>query len=172
MILETERLSLTPLTVEDAPLVYPFMSDPEAMAHWDRDAIEDPDEVEATVAAQVAEMEERRAMYWAIRLGQDGRFLGYCELVDLDWRHHRGELGFIIAREDWGQGYATEAAAALLAHCASSLGLKRMVARTHVGDARAEKVLQKLGFEQEGYLKGHVDRDGERRDCRLYGLLF
>ncbi len=172
MILETERLSLTPLTVEDAPLVYPFMSDPEVMAHWDRAAIEDPDEVQATVAAQVAEMAERQAMYWAIRLTKTGRFLGYCELVDLDWRHHRGELGFILARASWGRGYATEAAAALLAYCASTLGLKRIIARTHVGDSPAEKVLQKLGFTQEGYLKGHVDRDGERRDCRLYGLLF
>jgi RimJ/RimL family protein N-acetyltransferase len=172
MILETERLTLAPLTVDDAALVYPFMSDPEVMAHWDRDAIEDPDEVAATVAAQVAEMEQRAAFYWAIRETAGGRFLGYCELVDLDWRHHRGEMGFIIAREGWGQGYATEAGAAILAHCASPLGLKRMIARTHVGDIRSEKVLLKLGFEQEGYLKGHVDRDGERRDCRLFGLLF
>jgi RimJ/RimL family protein N-acetyltransferase len=172
MILETERLSLAPLTLEDAPLVYPFMSDPEVMAHWDRAAIEDPDEVAATVAAQVAEMDERRAMYWGMRQTKTGWFVGYCELVDLDWRHYRGELGFIITRDAWGRGYATEAAAALLAYCASSLGLKRMIARTHVGDGRAEKVLLKLGFEQEGYLKGHVDRDGERRDCRLYGLLF
>ena len=172
MILETERLSLTPLTVEDAPFVYPFLSDPEVMAHWDRAAIEDPDEVAATVAAQVDEMTHRKALYWALRQTKTGQFLGYCELVDLDWRHHRGELGFIIARDGWGLGYATEAAAALLAYCASSLGLKRMIARTHVGDSRAEKVLRKLGFEQEGYLKGHVDRDGERRDCRLFGLLF
>ena len=172
MILETERLTLTPLTVEDAPYVYPFMSDPEVMAHLDRAPIEDPDEVKATVAAQVAQMIDRGALYWAIRHTHSGAFLGYCELVDLDWRHHRGELGFIIGREGWGQGFATEAAAALLAHCASPLGLKRMIARTQVGDIRSEKVLRKLGFEEEGYLKGHVDRDGERRDCRLFGLLF
>ena len=104
MILETERLTLSPLTVEDASLVYPFLSDPEVMAHWDRAAIEDPDEVDAAVAAQVAEMAERAAFYWAIRLTRTRQFLGYCELVDLDWRHHRGELGLIVAREAWGQG--------------------------------------------------------------------
>jgi RimJ/RimL family protein N-acetyltransferase len=32
-------------------------------------------------------------------------------------------------------------------------------------------LLEKLGFEAEGYLRGHVERDGERRDCRLWGLL-
>ena len=172
MILETERLSLTPLTLEDAPNVYPFMSDPEAMAQWDRVAIEDPDEVAAAVASQVAEMDERRAMYWVVRLTETGRFLGYCELLDLDWRHLQGELDFIIAPEGWSLGYAAEAAAALLAHCASPLGLRRVIARAHVGDGRAEKVLQELGFKQEGYLKGQVDREGERRDFRLYGLLF
>jgi ribosomal-protein-alanine N-acetyltransferase len=32
-------------------------------------------------------------------------------------------------------------------------------------------VLEKLGFEEEGMLRGYVERDGERRDCRLFGLL-
>ncbi len=66
-------------------------------------------------------MEERRALYWAIRHANSGWFLSaVASWCDLDWRHHRGELGFIITRDAWGQGYATEAAAALLAHCASS----------------------------------------------------
>ena len=60
MILETERLTLAPLTTSDAPLVYPFLSDPEVMAHWDQAPIEDPDEVEACVVAQVAEISNVR----------------------------------------------------------------------------------------------------------------
>jgi len=99
-----------------------------------------------------------------------GDFLGYCELVDIDKRHYRAELRFIVARQGWGQGYGLEVVRALLAH-AASIGLKRLIARTHVGDTRAEKLLERLGFEAEGYLKGHIHRDGERRDCRLFGLL-
>jgi len=168
MILETERLILTPLVATDAPFLYRFMSDTEVMAHWDRPAIEDPDAVDAVVAAEVAEMEAGKAYYWSTRRSVDGAFLGYCELVEIDRRHHQAELGFIIEREAWGQGYATEALAALLAHCASPLGLRRLLARTHVGDARAEHLLQKLGFKPGGYLNGHVGRDGERRDCRQF----
>lgn len=170
MILETERLTLAPLTSSDAPHVYPFLSDPEVMAHWDQAPIEDPDEVEACVVAQVAQMDQGKAHYWAVRQSQTGDFLGYCELVDIDKRHHRAELRFIVARQGWGQGYGLEAVRALLAH-AASIGLKRLIARTHVGDTRAEKLLERLGFEAEGYLKGHIHRDGERRDCRLFGLL-
>jgi len=170
MILETERLTLAPLTSSDAPHVYPFLSDPEVMAHLDQAPIEDPDEVAACVIAQVADMEQGKAHYWTVRQSETGAFLGACELVDVDPRHHRAELRFIVRREGWGQGYGLEAVRALLTHAAST-GLKRLSARTHLGDTRAERLLERLGFEAEGRLKGHVHRDGERRDCRLFGLL-
>ena len=53
MILETARLTLSPLTVEDAPRVYPFLSDAEVMSNLDQEPIEDPDEVARRVAYQV-----------------------------------------------------------------------------------------------------------------------
>ena len=170
MILETERLTLSPLVAADAPLVHPIMADPDVMAHWDVAEIEDPDVVDQVLASQMAAMDEERAFYWAMRLTADGTFLGLCDLSDIDWRHHRAEVGFILGKDSWGQGYAYEAMQAVMNH-AASLGLKRLWARTLVGNDSSEKLLTKLGFEQEGYLRGHVDRDGERRDCRLWGLL-
>jgi RimJ/RimL family protein N-acetyltransferase len=170
VILETERLTLTPVTPEDAPLVHPIMADPDVMAHWDVAEIEDPDVVDQILAGQVAAMQGDRAFHWAMRLTADGAFLGLCDLSEIDWRHHRAEVGFILGKDSWGQGYAYEAMQAVMNH-AASLGLKRLWARTLVGNDSSEKLLTKLGFEQEGYLRGHVDRDGERRDCRLWGLL-
>lgn len=170
MILETARLTLTPVTPADAPLVHPIMADPDVMAHWDVAEIEDPDVVDQILAGQVAAMQGDRAFHWAMRLTADGAFLGLCDLSEIDWRHHRAEVGFILGKDSWGQGYAYEAMQAVMNH-AASLGLKRLWARTLVGNDSSEKLLTKLGFEQEGYLRGHVDRDGERRDCRLWGLL-
>lgn len=169
MILETERLSLSPLKAEDAPLIYPFFSDAEVMANLDQEPIEDPDEVASRVAAQVDEMAAGDAEYWAIRHTTSGAFLGYCEFIDIDKRHERAEIRFVIARLGWGQGFGAEAVSALLAHAAAN-GLKSLVASLHVGDNRAERLMEKLGFKAEGYLKGAVHRDGERRDRRLYGL--
>jgi [ribosomal protein S5]-alanine N-acetyltransferase len=169
MILETERLTLAPLTVDDAPLIYPFLSDAEVMSNLDQEPIEDPDEVASRVAAQVDEMAAGDAAYWTIRHTTSGAFLGYCEFIDIDKRHDRAEIRFVVDRKGWGQGFGAEAVGALLAHGASS-GLKSLVASTHVGDNRAEHLLQKLGFKAQGYLKGAVHRDGERRDRRLYGL--
>jgi RimJ/RimL family protein N-acetyltransferase len=44
-------------------------------------------------------------------------------------------------------------------------------ARTQLGNVRSVKLLERLGFREEGLLRGYVHRDGERRDCQLFGLL-
>lgn len=168
--LETERLRLTPLAQADAPLIFPMMGDAEVMAFWDVPEIDDPDAIAAIVAGQVADMARGKAVYWALRTLADERFVGVCDLSEIDRRHKRAEVGFMLGREAWGQGYAAEAMRAILAY-AGTRGLRRLVARTHLGNRRSDSLLEKLGFEQEGLLRGHVLRDGERRDCRLFGLL-
>ncbi len=170
MILETERLDLRPLEVSDADLLFPLMSDTEVMAHWDVPEIDDPDLVRAIVAGQVEDMAAGRALYWAMRTLQGDEFLGICDLSDIDRWHKRAEVGFMLGRGAWGQGYGLAAMRAVLAHAASS-GTRRLTARTHLGNRRSDALLEKLGFKEEGLLRGHVLRDGDRRDCRLFGLL-
>lgn len=169
-ILETERLRLTPLKADDTRHIFPLMADAEVMAFWDVAEIDDPDVIAKLVEGEVAEMADGKAYYWALRTLADGAFLGACDLSEIDRRHHRAEVGFMLCREAWGQGYALEAMQAVLAYAGAS-GLKRLMARTHLGNRRSETLLTKLGFEEEGALRGHVLRDGERRDCRIYGLL-
>ncbi|HUZ12568.1 MAG TPA: GNAT family N-acetyltransferase [Caulobacteraceae bacterium] len=170
MILETERLVLRPIVTADWRELYPIMSDPQVMAHWDGPEIVDPEISRRMVAAQVEDMQAGAAHYWAVELGAAAAFLGACELTGIDWRHRRAEVGFVLARAAWGLGYGLEAMRAVVGH-AASLGLKRLWARTHAGNERSERLLARLGFEAEGYLRGHVQRAGERRDCRSFGLL-
>ena len=51
------------------------------------------------------------------------------------------------------------------------INLQRLSARTHLGNTRSIALLTKLGFQQEGILRGYVERDNERRDCPVFGLL-
>lgn len=169
-ILETQRLRLTPLAAQDAQLIFPLMGDAEVMAFWDMGEIDDPDVIARIVEGQVDEMALGRAIYWSMRELTDDRFLGTCDLSEIDRRHKRAEVGFMLGREAWGRGYAQEAMQAVLAY-AGTTGLRRLLARTHLGNRRSDNLLEKLGFEEEGMLRGHVLRDGERRDCRLFGLL-
>lgn len=169
-ILETERLRLEPLKADDAAHLYPIMGDPEVMAYWDVPEIDDPDIVAEIVNGQVEGMRSGRAVYWAMRTLHGRDFLGSCDLSEIDRWNRRAEVGFMLGREAWGQGYALEAMRTVVAFAATS-GLRKLTARTHLGNRRSESLLDKLGFSEEGLLRGHILKDGERRDCRVFGLL-
>jgi [ribosomal protein S5]-alanine N-acetyltransferase len=177
-ILETERLRLEPLVASDADYLFPIMGDPEVMAYWDVPEIDDPDMVAAIVGRLcllVSRLSSRasapgRALYWTMRTLAGGEFVGSCDLSDIDRWHRRAEVGFMLDREAWGHGYALEAVRTVVAFAAAN-GIRKLTARTHLGNRRSEALLQKLGFREEGLLRGHILKDGERRDCRLFGLL-
>ena len=169
-ILETERLRLDPLTPADGKAMFPILGDPEVMAWWDVPEIDDPDVVDEIVRGQVEEMQSGRAIYWAMRTLADGEFLGTCDLSEIERRHRRAEVGFMLGRNAWGRGYALEAIRTIVAFAASA-GVRKLSARTHLGNLRSDRLLETLGFTEEGLLRGHILKAGERRDCRLYGLL-
>ena len=115
MILETERLSLRPLTAPDAERLFPLLNDPEVMAHWDIPEVDDPDLVRVIVEGQVAEADAGKALHWTIHTLAGEEFLGACDLSDIDRWHKRAEIGFMLGRGAWGQGYALEAMRSVVA---------------------------------------------------------
>ena len=171
MILKTERLNLRPLEAEDAAAIHLMMSDAEVMAFWDSEVIDDPALTLDIVERQLDEAARDEARYWTMHLAADGGFLGLCDLSEIDRRHSRADVGFMVARRYWGGGYTFEAMHAVIGHAAQGLRLKRLQARTHLGNVRSMRLLDRLGFKREGLLRGYVERDGERRDCVLFGLL-
>lgn len=76
----------------------------------------------------------------------------------------------MVARAASGQGYEVEAMRSVLTHPATS-GLRNIATRTQLGDRSSEAALESLGFMEEGLLRVHILRDGERRDGRVFRLL-
>jgi ribosomal-protein-alanine N-acetyltransferase len=169
MILFTERLRLDPLQPADTPQILDLMGDAEVLAHWDRPQIEDPDALAAVVAQQVEEAQAGVCLWWAIRTLEDGQFVGACDLSNVDPAGHNADIGVLLRREVWGRGYALEAMRAVIVHAATS-GFKRLSGRTYFGHRRLEALLTEIGFKDEGRERGPVDREGERRDARLWAL--
>jgi ribosomal-protein-alanine N-acetyltransferase len=169
-ILETERLRLSPVTAEDTAEIFPLMGDPDVMAYWDQPEVDDPEVVAEIVGHEVAAMARGTAIHWAIRTLEAQRLVGACDLSEIDRRHKRAEVDVMLTGEAWDQGYGLEAMRAVVAFAAGD-GLRRLMARNHLGDRRSDNLLEGLGFQEEGLLRGYVLRDGERRDCRLFGLL-
>src|SRR3954454_20128414 len=95
-ILETERLRLEPIAETDADAMFPLMGDPEVMAYWDSPEIDDPEIVAGIVRAQAAETLAGKSCYWSMRSLPDRQFIGACDLSEIDARHRRAEVGFML----------------------------------------------------------------------------
>ena len=96
-----------------------------------------------------------------------GEPVGLCGLVKREYLP-QPDLGFALLEDHWGQGYAVEAAAAVVEHARRALGVERLLAITTASNERSGKVLAKLGFwlDDDAYLTPA----GER--LRLYSIDF
>jgi RimJ/RimL family protein N-acetyltransferase len=171
MILKTGRLTLRPIRIEDADALFEARGDAEVMRYWDWPEQADAEAVRATFRAHIPELGDGATLWWVAALSPDGPAIGECDLSEIDRHHGRAEIGFLFARRHWGKGYAREAMEAVIAHGFDDLGLERLWARFHEGNEASRRLLERLGFAYEGTLKSHIARDGERRDCLIYGRL-
>ena len=105
----------------------------------------------------------------AVERTEDGRVIG---LVGLIHRGHRqGEVGWALAAEYRGQGYATEAAGALIDYGFASLGLHRIHADTNSDNVASLRVMERLGMSREAQLREAVCSGGEWVDRVICGIL-
>jgi RimJ/RimL family protein N-acetyltransferase len=89
---------------------------------------------------------------WAVELAATGSFAGFVGLNRPTFQARftpAVEVGWRLAREYWGHGYATEAAWAALGHGFESLNLSEMVAFTSVGNLRSRRVMERLGMSHD-----------------------
>jgi len=149
--LETDRLVIRPLRLEDAADLHELYSDGEAMRFLETDVPATLDASRAWVQQKVDLFERADGMsLWAVVERASGRVIGDA---GLQWEKVRGrrevDLGCRLVRRSQGRGYATEAANAIL-RAAFDAGFARVTAQTDVENAAARRVLAKLGFRDEG----------------------
>jgi RimJ/RimL family protein N-acetyltransferase len=102
----------------------------------------------------------------------DGTPIGAAGLVHWDARDRTAEISYYIGEPDArGAGHATRALRLLHRYGFGELGLERIFAEVFADNAGSLALLKKLGYTQEGVLRQHVFRDGERLDSVIFGLL-
>ncbi len=151
--LETSRLRLRPLAPSDEADLVALDSDPEVMRYVGSPAgVKSP--AETAERARLRIRETQRGDYeplgfWRIEGRGDRAFHGVGALIRMP-DSDDVEVAYRLARSAWGQGIATEAAAALVAHALGPLALPRVVAVTYPENQASQRVLDKLGFERRG----------------------
>jgi RimJ/RimL family protein N-acetyltransferase len=165
MLLKTPRLTLRPQALTDAPALFTILSDAQSMRFWNRPPIARLEVVEEVLREQQAAMAGGLCRYWTLLEGTDA--IGSVDLSLIEGGS--AELGFLLRRDRWGLGLASEAAGAVIAHAFGPLGMSRLAAAVQTDNRSAARVLEKNGFalvqRRTAALAG-----GERRECGFYLL--
>jgi RimJ/RimL family protein N-acetyltransferase len=168
---ETERLLLRVHRADDLDDLVVFHGDPEVVRYvpW---PLRDRAATEETLRVKLDQTELREPGQWlvlAVEVRETGRVIGE---VLLKWASERqGELGFAFARDVHGQGYAAEAADAVLRLAFDDLGFHRVSAVVIAGNDASVRLLGRLGFRQEARFVDGVHFKGAWATQLVFGLL-
>ena len=170
-ICETPRLRLRRVSADDAGAVFRLLSDERVVRH-----MLFPLFTPERAARFVARLQEPPAagappqLVLALADRASGEVVGLCGLV-LQPAREEGELWYLLDPAAWGRGLVTEAARALVDHAFARLALHRVWASCLPENAASWRVLEKLGFRREGFLRQNLRIHGEWRDSFLYAVL-
>lgn len=147
VILETKRLILRPWKIEDLELFAQLNADPRVMEYF-------PSPLSRQESDQMAKktrdlFDQHGWGLWAVSIKNGSSFIGYIGLAPVKFSSHFTpaiEIGWRIAHEFWGKGYATEGAKACLTFGFETLHLPEIVSFTVPDNVRSRNVMEKIGF--------------------------
>ncbi len=169
--LHTARLLLRPFTEADTDAIFALLSNPRVLRYWDAPPWKTRAQAARFIARCKQSEEDGSRVPLAMMRNLDNAFIGWCSLQNVDAVYRSALLGYCLDEPAWGQGFATEAASALLDWAFSNMNLIRIQSEADTRNAASDRVLQKLGFMREGTLRENCIVDGEVSDSWIYGLL-
>ena len=168
-MIRTERLVLRQWRDQDREPFAALNADPVVMEHFPSTMTREASD--AFVDFNIATIAARGWGLWAVEA--DGEFIGFVGLNEPNFRPGV-EIGWRLAREAWGHGYATEAARAVLAFARDELGLDEVISFTSTTNVRSQRVMERIGMTHDpadDFDHPRVDDPRLRRHV-LYRLAF
>jgi len=152
-VLLTERLALRHLTPRDVGTLYRMHSDPRVMRYIGDGSVATRASTDAWAARWMSHYDIYPGLgVWAAEARANGAMIGWFCLIYVPGTAEI-EVGYRLAPEAWGRGYATEGARAVVEHGFRTLGLARVIGLTHRDNVASQRVLLKAGLADVGW--GH-----------------
>lgn len=167
--IETARLTLRDFVLSDFDAIYAYSSDPKVTKYLffgPRDADSTTDYLEGLLASQVESPRLRFEL--AVQETASGRVIGACDLSYIE--SNVVDLGYMLGLPDWGKGYATEIATALIDAAFSDLRAERVISTVDVNNRASIHVLEKIGMRWEAVFRKHRRAKNRWWDCHLFIL--
>ncbi|MBI4488005.1 MAG: GNAT family N-acetyltransferase [Deltaproteobacteria bacterium] len=168
-VFETERLRLRRPVIEDAESIFSgYAQDGEVTKYLTWRPHESIDSTHEFLRLCITAWDEGKSVQWVIVRKEDNLLLG---MVGIRLDRYKVELGYLLAKPYWGNGYMTEAVQAIVEWALNQEGIYRVWAVCDVENLASARVLEKIGMRREGVLRRwsmHPNRSGEPRDCYCY----
>jgi ribosomal-protein-alanine N-acetyltransferase len=169
--LETERLILRKITLEDVEDMYSYGSNEEVSkwVTWDtHHTLSDTKEFVEFVRSQY---ENKKVAPWGIEYKENGKFIGTIDFVSWQVNHHAAEIGYVLSQDYWGKGIATEAANEVIRFGFNKMDLVRIQAKCLVENIGSARVMEKAGMSFEGIIRKGMYLKGKHQDLKIFSIL-
>lgn len=170
-ILESERLILRPIRLEDAEDMYAYASDDDVLKYlwWEKHTSVDQSR-ESIRERFLKRPETGIPEAYAIVVKADGHMIGTIDVHTVRF-NDVGVIGYVIHKNYWGQGIVSEALQMIIPVCFHHCGFYRIEINHCADNVGSQKAIERAGFIYEGcFRKRKVERDGHRGDYLNYGL--
>lgn len=166
--LETARLRLRRVSLDDADLMLAIWNDPAFVRNvGDRGVRSIAEAREEMKVGALHLFAEYGYGPYAMVLRTEGERIGICGLFRRD-NLECPDIGFAVLPEHCGRGYAEESARAVVAHARNDLGLDKLAAIVSSGNTASIRLIEKLGL----IFEGMITMPGEQQAIRLYSMTF
>ena len=142
---KTDRLILRPFTEHDAEELHRILAQEGVLRYFPNTEPPPLDRVQKFIAAQLEHWDEHGFGWWAVEQKPGKEIIGWNGLQYLT-DTEEVEIGFLLSKPTWGQGFATEGAREGLKYGFETLGLERIVGIVHPENISSQGVLEKLGL--------------------------
>jgi ribosomal-protein-alanine N-acetyltransferase len=168
--LETERLILRKLCLEDAKDVFEYASDPEVAKYvsWEpHKSIEDSINL---IKFTHEYYERKEGIIWGIVYKENNKVIGTCDISPVT-KHFRAEIAYALSRDYWGKGLMTEAVKEVIRFGFERMNLNRIQAMCIPENIGSYRVMEKVGMKYEGVIREYMYIKGKFQDLKLYSIL-
>jgi len=164
-----ERIYLRPLEEEDLDRCMRWINNPEITANLERRL-----PMSRTLEQEwlTGQYKSEKGFSLAIVLKDGDHHIGNCGLHSIDYVNRNAEFGIMIGeKEQWGKGYASEAARLIINYGFNQLGMHRIFLHVYSHNERAQRVYEKVGFRLEGSMRESYFRGGRYYDTLIMSIL-
>jgi [ribosomal protein S5]-alanine N-acetyltransferase len=165
------RLHLRPVQAADLPALMQVNSDDQVTQFLPYASWTKPEDADAWLKRMDTMAESGESRQLVIVRNADAAVLGTVLLFRYEEGSARLEIGYVLGRAHWRQGYAREALEAVLAYAFGDMAIRRIEAQVNTANAASNALLLALGFQHEGLLRQRWVDKGAARDVHFYGCL-